>query len=317
MQRYRLPNTHLDVSALCFGTGSLGTSVKDGDADRLVAAFLEAGGNFLDTAHCYAFWKPGGLGASERELGASLRRLGALDRAVIATKGGHPDQGEAYRRPADFLASPVIARDIDESLERLGVETIDLYYLHRDDGQTPVAEIIETLNGEVRRGRLRYLGASNWTVPRLAAANEYAARRGLRGFVASQVQWSLAEPNWRMGPDPSMRHVTEEETTWHATSGLPLIVYSATANGYFADPERAAGSFDNPVNRERLQRARELAARRGCTPTQIALAYLMCQPSLVIPIFATTNPDHLHEILSAVEVRLSLEEVRWLEGEPA
>src|ERR1043166_2480787 len=103
MESYRLPHTDLEVSALCLGTGSFGTSIKDGEADRLVAAFLEAGGNFFDTAHCYAFWKPNGLGASERELAACLRRLGALEGTVIATKGGHPDQGEAYPRPVDFL----------------------------------------------------------------------------------------------------------------------------------------------------------------------------------------------------------------------
>src|SRR5439155_5807796 len=180
--------TDLEVSALCFGAGGFGTSVGGAAAERLVADFLAAGGNFFDTAHCYAFWRANGLGASERELGACLRRLGALDTAVIATKGGHPDMGPDYRRPADFLSRGVIAADLDDSLERLGLDCIPLYYLHRDDGLTPVGEIVETLNEEIGRGRVRYLGASNWSVARIAAANAYAAAHGLRGFVASQVQ---------------------------------------------------------------------------------------------------------------------------------
>src|SRR4051812_39547615 len=114
MQTLRLPQTDLTVSRFCLGAGAFGTSVAGDTADRLLAAFVEAGGNFFDTAHCYAFWVQNGLGASERELGASLRRIGAWNDAVIATKGGHPDGGPDYPRPSDFLSEPVIHADIDD-----------------------------------------------------------------------------------------------------------------------------------------------------------------------------------------------------------
>src|SRR5690348_4181308 len=116
MKTLALPHTDLMVSQFCFGAGAIGTAVKDDEADRLLAHFVESGGNFFDTAHCYSFWVPNGLGASERELGASLRRIGAWDNAIVATKGGHPDSGPDYPRPADFLSERVIHSDIDDSL---------------------------------------------------------------------------------------------------------------------------------------------------------------------------------------------------------
>jgi aryl-alcohol dehydrogenase-like predicted oxidoreductase len=301
MKRHPIPNTDLELSALCLGGGGFGSVVRGAELERLI-----------DTAHCYAFWKPEGAGCSERAIGAALRALNAWERVVVATKGGHPDMGEAYRRPDDYLSPRAIASDVEESLARLGRERIDLYYLHRDDPRVPVAEILGTLNEEARRGRLRWLGASNWSVERLAEANAHAAREGVQGFVISQLQWSLAVPTWRPGPEPTMRLVTEESAAWHAAAGLPVTAYSATASGYFSDTPRNPAGYDTPGNAARRDRARQLAARKGCTPTQVALAWLLHQAPLTIPVFSTGNPTHLTEALGAVEVSLSPEEVAWL-----
>jgi len=312
MDQFQIPGTELVVSALCLGTGSFGTAIRGDELDRLVASFLEAGGCFFDSAHCYAFWKPNGLGASERELGASLRRLGCWEDVVVATKGGHPDGGADYRRPDAYLSEEVIASDLDESLSRLGVECVDLYYLHRDDPRMPVDEIVGILNREIERGRVRHIGASNWSVSRMAAANAYAVRKGLHGFVASELQWSLATPNWEPEPDPTTRYVTPEDAAWHASNGVPIAAYSATANGYFAGTAQSKGLYGNPGNRERRTRARELAARLGCTPTQVALAYLLHQGPRVVPLFGTTNQEHLREAVGAASVVLEAEQVDWL-----
>jgi aryl-alcohol dehydrogenase-like predicted oxidoreductase len=319
MRTIRLPATELDVSVLGLGAAGFGTSVSGEDAMRFASEFLEAGGNLFDTAHCYAFWVKHGFGASERELGRVLRRLGCADRAVIATKGGHPDGGAEYRRPDDFLAESVLTADIESSLFRLGVETIDLYYLHRDDGRTPVGEIIERLNGFVRRGWIRYLGASNWPVERIAEANAYAEAKGLQGFVASQIQGSLAVAKQEPTDDPTYRFLDAKTAAWHRQSHLPVVAYSATANGYFSDqPSALSGQlYDNAENQARRERARELAAKLACTPTQIALAYLLCQPALpMIALFSTTRREHLAEVVGAEQVTLSEEQVVWLRGEP-
>jgi aryl-alcohol dehydrogenase-like predicted oxidoreductase len=312
VKRLQIPGTDLEVSVLGFGTTSLGTAVQDGEADRLVSAFLEAGGCLFDTAHCYAFWEQAGLGASERELGASLRRLCAWSQAVVATKGGHPDGGRAYPRPDAYLSEQVIASDLDDSLRRLGVERVDLYYMHRDDPRVPVDEIVGMLNREVARGRVRYIGVSNWSVARMAAANRYARGAGLQGFVASQLQWSLAEPNWRAGPDPTTRSVSQRAAAWHAAEGMPIVAYSATASGYFAGSPQGQRLYDNPHNRGRRGRAADLAAHLGATPTQVALAYLLHQKPAVVPLFSTTNPTHLEEILGSTSLHLNAAQLDWL-----
>ena len=149
---------------------------------------------------------------------------------------------------------------------------------------------------------------------RIAAANPYADRHGRRGFVASQVQWSLAEPEWPAGPDPVMRHVTAEDAAWYAAAGIPVMAYTATAGGYFAR-EPAGGAFDSPDNRARRARAHEMAGRLGCTPTQVALAYLLHRPAPVIPLFSTSNPAHLAEAVAALDVELSEADVAWLRGQ--
>ena len=285
--------------------------MRGADKARLYDAFREAGGNFFDTAHCYCFWLADGLGASERALGECLRRSGDRSKVVIGTKGGHPAALPRYPRPAAYLAPAVIAGDIQESLERLGVDQLDLYFLHRDDPRVPVAEIIDTLNTEVARGRIRYLGASNWSTTRIAAANAYAAEHRLQGFVASQPQWNLAAPN--PPGDPTMRFVSAEDEAWHTEHQLPVVAYSPTACGYFAGQGELTGrAFDNPTSRFRHQRAQQLAAQLGVTPNQIALAWLLAQPFPVIPILGTTRLDHQADALGALAVQLTAAQAQWL-----
>lgn len=312
----RLPRTDLCVSPLCYGLGAFGAAVRGDDALRLYDTFRGAGGNFFDTAHCYAFWLPGGPGQSERMLGECLRRRNDRSNVVLATKGGHPDGGPRYRRPDRYLSADVLASDLTDSLERLGVDRVDLFWLHRDDRRVPVGEIIDALNTEAGAGRIRSYGASNWTVERLAEANAYAARNGKPGFVALQSRWSLAAPNAPAAlSDGDARDVAEADLTWLKTQSLALIPYSPTACGYFATGGKAgAGAFENPVSRARLLRAEALAARIGCTPNQVALAWLLCHGVPVVPIVGATNVEHLRDALGAAHLELTPEQVGWLQG---
>jgi aryl-alcohol dehydrogenase-like predicted oxidoreductase len=300
VQSLRLPGTDFAVSRFCLGAGAFGTGIKGDAADRLLAGFAEAGGNFYDTAHCYAFWVPNGLGASERELASSLRRIGAWENAVIGTKGCHPDCGPDYRRPADFLAESVLHSDIEDSLDRMQTDRLDLFYLHRDDGVTPVGEIIERLNRQIALGRIRAIGASNWSVERMATANAYATEHGLHGFVASQVQWSLNEPTWSETADPTMRRAGAAEIEWHAHTGIPITAYSATGNGFFSK-QRSAATARNGELWEIVQRK---SAELQCTATQLAVAWLLHQKPTVIPVFSTSKLDHLQEVLASDQATL-------------
>ena len=316
MRRRLLPGTDLEVSALCYGTGGFGTQCRGDDLDRRIDAFRAAGGNFLDTAHCYAVWLPGGDGASERAIGDYVRRRGKGD-LVIATKGGHPTM-PGYRVTDAWLSPGRVAADIDDSLGRLGIETIDLYWLHRDDTRVPVADIVETLNAEVRRGRIRHLGASNWRASRIAEANAYAAAHGLRGFCASQPEWNLAHKN----VSDAQRHDTTgtamlflpaEDEAWHRRTGFPLIPYTSNAGGYFASAgSRASAAYDNPVSQARLARCRQLTEQLEATPGQIALAWLLAQEFPVFPIIGTLDLEHLRETLAAASLHLTPSQAAWL-----
>lgn len=313
LTRRSIPQTNLEVSALCYGTAMFGTDVSVEEADRQFTIFREAGGNFFDSAHCYGAWGAAGTGASERMLGEVVRRHGCRDEVVIATKGGHPAVDPEYPRPDRYITPELIARDIDDSLSRLGMAHVDLYYLHRDDLRLTVGEIIEILNAEIARGRLRYLGVSNWAVSRIAEANAYAEAHGRQGFVASQPQWSLAHPNLVPTVDPTMRALPPDDHRWHRQQQFPAIPYSSTACGYFATGGRSGvESFDNAISRARLQRAQHLAAELGCTSNQIALAYLLHQDFPVIPIVGATKPAHLQDALGAPDIRLTREQRDWL-----
>ena len=316
MERQELPGTDLTLSPICCGGSSFGSAVSGGDLDRILNLYRDAGGNFVDTAHCYAFWTPHGAGCSECALADYVRRNGKGD-LVIATKGGHPGAA-GYRCVEHWLSPERVAADIDDSLGRLGVDTIDLFWLHRDETSVPVGDIVEMLNCEVRRGRVRWLGASNWRPARLAAANAYAEAHGLRGFAASQPEWSLANKN---KPNPTSDTTNGDATlfledpdqAWHRLSRLPVVSYTSTAGGYFATAgQKSKGAFDNPISRGRLERALALAKTMNVTAGQIALAWLLHQDLPVFPIVGTRNPEHLRENLGAAQIRLSPDQVRAL-----
>lgn len=312
MKRMHLPGTDLTVSSISYGTADLGVDMSDERAARLLDAYRDAGGNFVDTAHVYAFWTRYGAGSSETTIARYVKERGRGD-LVIATKGGHPGL-PGYRTVDRWLDPGRVHADIEDSLGRLEVDCIDLYYLHRDDTRFSVAEIIDMLNAEITAGNLRAIAASNWTRERLEAANEYAVSRGLAGFVASQVQWSLAVKDT---PPPKPHgdqgvYAQPDDLGFHGRTGLPLVAYTATARGYFTAREPKPSSFDSPGSRVRLERAREVAADKGVSANQIALAWLLHQPFPCVPITGTTSVDHLEENLAAADVSLTPDEVAYL-----
>jgi len=306
MRRVGIPGSDLQVSAIAFGTADWGIEPET-PVERLYATYREAGGNCFDTAHCYAFWrdKPG---ASERTVGRLIKSDRRSD-LILSTKGGHPPSDPQYPRPDKFLGPEVIASDVQESLERLGTDYVDLYFLHRDDPRAPVDEVMDALKPHVESGKVRYLGASHWSTARIGSANTYAAAHGMPPFVASQPGWNLAHPTPPAGP------FGVKDRAWHEKSGLAVFAFSATARGYFARGQDA--QFDNPVSHARLARATKLCQELGATPNQIAVAWLMHQPFTVVPILGTLKVGHLSDALGAAALTLSTEQVQWLEGTEA
>lgn len=307
-----IPNSDLEVSRICYGAMGCGTRITGADVDRILDTFIERGGNFFDTAHCYAFWIEGGFGASERSLGAYVNKRGIRDQVIIATKGAHPPV-EGYRDRTDWMTAECVRDDLNDSLERLATDYVDLYWLHRDNPDVPAGEIVDFLNAEVDKGRIRYFGGSNWSAERLIEANTYAAREGKLGFVASQPSWSLA---WKPQFTNDQVSVDDDERAeYERTGDIAIIPYNSTGTGFFAtDGEKGRGRYGNDTSKGRLERAKTLAAEKGATPNQVALAWLMHQKALTIPIIGTCDYDHLVDALGAAAVTLSREQVDELSG---
>ncbi|MDR3687745.1 MAG: aldo/keto reductase [Fimbriimonas sp.] len=304
MESTTIPGTDLSVSRLCYGMGGFDRSFPIADGLKLLGQFVDAGGNFVDSAHCYCFWSDGESGASEQFVGAAVREFGR-DRIVIATKGGHIGMN-GYPRPDRFMSPELVRKDLDESLQRLGIPSVDIYYLHRDDPRMAVSEIVDFCSEFVSSGRVRFLGASNWSVDRYLAANAYAASKGIPPFVVLQNQWSLASPGWSDMTQPgALRYVLESELSSLTAHHVAVAPFSSTANGFFATDGARGHDYQSNKNRARLAAAQALAKERGATPNQIALAYLLNQLFPVIPIVGTKDPEHLDDAVRATTVELS------------
>jgi aryl-alcohol dehydrogenase-like predicted oxidoreductase len=321
MRYTSLPATDFAPSVICLGAGGFGSSIPQESAFRMLDLFAELGGNFVDTARVYAAWIPGGAGASERTIGAWLKSRNMASRCIVATKGGHPDlttMAISRLSPAD------IAADVSASLEALQLDAIDLYWLHRDDPAIPAAEIMDALLEQVAAGRLRAIGASNWTPERIDAANTYAAASGRVGFCGSQIGWSLAHPDPAakgFGGELSMDGST---LAYHRRTGFPVMAYSSQAAGFFAgkgDRYRGADTkadgfarrYATAQNFGRLDRALKVAQRHGRTPNDVALAYLLSQSFPVYALVGCRSVDQVRSSCAAWNLRLSPEEIAFLE----
>lgn len=296
------------LSVIALGTAEFGSRIADDAAYALLDAYAAGGGNVLDTAHCYAAWLPDGDGASERLLGRWLRDRGNRSRMVISTKGGHPPMSAMDKprlRPAD------IAFDLGQSLERLGLPSADLYWVHRDDPTIPAGEIIDALEEHRRGGRIRAYGASNWTTARLDDAAAHARSRGFPGFCADQPGWSLAERRTDVPPVPGCLYAGSELLAWHNRTRLPTMAYTSQARGWFA---KDVGDYDTPANRARRDRARALAAQLGSNANRVALAWLTSQAFPGVAVVGPHQADQLADCLAAGELLLTADQAAALNG---
>jgi aryl-alcohol dehydrogenase-like predicted oxidoreductase len=289
------------------GLGASNLHVKGLDvAFEVLDAWVAAGGRLIDTAASY------GAGESERAIGAWLRARGTRDRVVLLTKGGHPDP--SYRQ--NRVTPEILESDLAGSLLRLGVPSVDILLVHRDDPGIPVGAIIETLAAQVGAGRARAYGVSNWTLPRLDEALAYVDAHGLPPLAWSSSYLGLATP---LGPAwPGVVDATDDASrAWYAAHPTRLEAWSPVANGFFSShADLSAERFDayrTPANLARRERAAVLGARRGVTASQIALAWVLCQPFAPVAPIGTSSTAHLAEAIEAASIYLTDVELRWLE----
>ena len=307
MKQTTIPGVKKAISQLFLGSMVFSPDRMDFSFSML-NQFFDAGGNAIDTAHGY------GGGGSEIVIGTWMTMRNNRSDVFVLDKGGHPNG----RVPRPRLSPEELERDIRESLTRLRTDYIDLYVLHRDDPGIPVGTIIDFLNQEIGAGRLRAIGASNWEHQRIQQANDYAIEHGLKGFVASSSNLSLAvpmEPMWA-----GVLSVSQEAWNWHRAKQFPLMPWSSQAGGFFSGaftPENRENEdmvrvYYNNDNFERLNRAQALGEQNGASAIQIVLAYVLHQPFPIFPLIGPRTPDELTSSLGGVEIELSDEQMCWL-----
>ncbi len=317
MRYVAIPGTTLRPSVLSLGTNRFGTLIDRDESFALLDAFAELGGTFIDTAHIYANWIAGAPpSASEKTIGAWLTARNCRARVVLATKAGHPDLTTPH---VSRLSARDLLADLAQSLEFLRTDHVDLLWLHRDDPAVAVGEIVEAMNLVIASGQARYVGCSNWRAARIRAANAYAQAHGLNGFVASQPQWSLAQPNRAALSDPERLVVFgPQERDLHWKTGIAVIPYSPQAQGYFdklerlgerALPDKDRQGYHSAANAAMLPTVKALAARHGVSINALSLCWLMSQPFVTIPVVGPRTVAQLRDSAAASDAILSPEEL--------
>lgn len=315
MQYMNLGKSGLKVSRICLGMMTYGSSqwrdwvLDEEDSRPFIRRALELGINFFDTADMYS------MGVSEEVTGRALKDFARRDEVVIATKvyhpmGDKPNQGGLSRKH--------IHHSIDDSLRRLGTDYVDLYQIHRWDAETPIEETLEALHDVVKAGKALYIGASSMYAWQLAKALYTADLHGWTRFVSMQNHYNLV-----------YREEEREMIPLCIDQGLGVIPWSPLARGFLAGnrtrdksgettrskSDRFAHSmYYQDTDFETLDRVMELAKGRGVSPAQIALAWMLHKPGITSPIIGASKMYQLEEAVAALDIRLSAEDMAYLEA---
>jgi len=310
MDKVRLGNTGVEVSALCLGTDHYGSQTDAGRAFQLLDQYFEAGGLFIDTANIYAAWIPGFEGGeSETTIGRWMQERRNRDRIFIATKLGGP-----YQDTEGGLRAQEIQRECERSLKRLGTDTIDLYYAHLDDRETPLEERLEASDRLVRAGKVRFIGASNHASWRLAEARCISQANGWAQYCAIEQRHTYLR--LRHGANFPY-HVCVDDTLldYCRVHGIALLGYRILLQGAYTRPDRAIPEqYLGPDSDARLTVLNAVAREIGATPNQVIIAWMRQSDPPILPIIGGSTSAHLSENLDALEVRLTNEQMNRLDA---
>ncbi len=315
MQKRQLGQSGIEIPPLMFGGNVFGWTADEPTSFKLLDALMAAGLNAIDTADVYSVWARGHQGGeSEIVIGNWLKRRGKRDDVIIATKvGSQMGSGEKG------LSRAWIMKEVDASLQRLRTDVIDLYQAHRDDPDTPQEETLQAFADLVKQGKVRAIGASNFSAARLKSALDISRAKGLPRYESLQPHYNLVE-----------RPIYEDELEpLCQAEGLGVINYYALAAGFLTGKYRSEADLKKSPRgggvkkylSEKGQRVLaaldEVAARRQATPAQVALAWLIARPSITAPIASATSLEQLQDIIKAVELQLDPQDISALDAASA
>ena len=311
MEKRKLGNSGLEAAPLALGTNVFGWTIDEPSSFAVLDHFVEAGFNLIDTADVYSSWKPGNKGGeSETIIGKWIRKSGKRDRIVLATKvGGSMNQGKVS------LAKEYITKAVEDSLRRLQTDHIDLYQSHWDDLDIPVEEPLDTYAQLIKAGKVRAIGASNFSMERLQQAIDYSEQNGIPRYETLQPEYNLYN---RAGFEKDLAPFCIEK-------GIGVINYFPLASGFLSGKyrskedasksERGNGIVNRYLNERgfRILNALDKAAEKYATdPATIAIAWTMVQPFIAAPIASATSVQQLQSLIKATEISLDQETMQWL-----
>lgn len=310
MEFRKLGRSDLQVSPLCFGGNVFGWTVDEATSFSLLDRFVGAGFNFIDTADAYSTWAPGNVGGeSETIIGNWLKSRGQRDKIIIATKVGSemgPDE--------KGLSPAYIRKAVDASLKRLQTDYIDLYQSHWDDPETPFEDTLGTYQELIEAGKIRVIGASNLTAERLTQALDVAEKHDLPRYESLQPLYNLFD---RSGFEDGLEKICRD-------NDLGVISYFSLAAGFLTGKYRSKDDLGhsargNTVEKYLTERGTrilvaldKIASKTGATQAQVAIAWLIAQPAVTAPIASATRLAQLNELIGAVELELSSQNIALL-----
>ena len=306
-----LGRSGLNVHPIAFGGNVFGWSADEKTSFALLDAFVDAGFNLVDTADAYSAWVPGNSGGeSEAILGRWFKRSGKRDKVVLATK-----VAKWAERPG--LSADNIAAAVEDSLQRLQTDVIDLYQAHEDDESTPLETTLSAFGRLIEQGKVRALGASNYSAARLRDALRVSADYNLPRYETLQPEYNLYD---RAGYEAELEPLIQE-------TQLGVISYYSLASGFLSGKYRSAedaakspargksvvDKYLNPRGLRILTALDDIAGKHGASASQIALAWLIARPGITAPIVSATSVDQLKDVLAAANIALSAQDVQQLD----
>jgi aryl-alcohol dehydrogenase-like predicted oxidoreductase len=318
MEKRRLGNSSLEVSRLCFGGNVFGWTADENTSLKLLDGFVDAGFNFVDTADSYSTWVGGHKGGeSETVIGKWFKTRGNRDKLILATKVGSEVAGRKG------LSRNYILSEVEDSLRRLQTDYIDLYQSHRDDPNTPVEETLEAYAQLVKQGKVRVIGASNFTVERLEMSLQAGRKHGYPRYESLQPNYNLYE---RADYETRLEPFCVKEQ-------IGVIPYFSLASGFLTGKYRTQADLENSARGKFVQKymnerglrivaaLEQVAKQKGSTPARVAIAWLLARPSVTAPIASATSMEQLNELIEATRLKLDahtleiLNEASAYEGE--
>ncbi len=311
-------NSIVRMSKHVIGTTYFGTGFDKEKSFTLLDSYFELGGNCIDTARCYAQWIEGGESASEKVIGEWFESRNSREKTVLSTKGAFPSKSGIKR-----VTSADIIEDIGVSLECLKTNYIDVYFLHRDDIDADIEDVMYTLNRFVEKGTIKVLGASNWTVDRIEYANNIAKANNFTSFSVSQIHWNAAYSTPETINDLTLVCMNDTEYDWYLKNRFPVMAFSSQAKGLFSKAiengldslnQKITSRFLSDRNLAKIEWVREYCEKYNISPATAVLSYINSNPIPAASIIGCSSVSQLQDSMLNSDYIMAFDDIQMLKN---